>query len=400
MTDWIAKFDGRIDVSIPITDNQLARVPPRRGLLLLMSRREEPIILIPAANLRSRLLARIGAQGREKRRRKIDLRQVTGAVLWKLTTGHFETDLRFLELAQEIWPTTYTRLLAWRPAWFVHVDPAREFPRFVKTRAVLAAPGRYFGPFSSGRSAERFIEAVQDAFDLCRDHHCLMQAPNGQLCSYGQMGRCLAPCNGTIPMEEYRGAMARAAAFAGGLREEFQRQLRRRMETAAKALEFERAAALKARLARIRTLEGAEFRHVGAGEEFRFIMVQPGGSRRRAKVFLVDRGSIAAGSDLDYPPDGRQLARTLEEMASHARRSQPGDEALRRWRMGLVSHYLFSSEGRGGLIFRWNEGVIADELAEALERFAEPLKLRAPADRRKPSRRSDRSPPPDAGKKA
>ena len=397
MTDWIAKFDGRIDVSIPVTDDQLVGVPPRRGVGLLMNRRWEPIVLLPAANLRSRVLNRLGAPPDEKRLRRVDLREVTGAILWKLTTGHFETDSCFLELAQAIWPETWSQMPAWRPAWFVHVDPGEKFPHFVRTRKVLEARGRYFGPFGSGRSADQFVAGIQDAFDLCRDYRCLGQSPNGELCSYGQMGRCLAPCNGTISMDGYRRVITRAIEFASGRREELRSELRRRMESAAEALEFERAAAVKARLGRVDSFSRQDFQHVAAAEEFRFILVQPSGSRRRAKVFLVCGGDVAPGADLDYPPKGEQLARTLAEMATYVASPHRRDE-LGGWRMGLVSHYLFSSQRRRGLIFRWNEDTIADELGEAIQKSAESLGLRAAVGRRE---KADETHPsaPDGTKK-
>ena len=38
--------------------------------------------------------------------------------------------------------------------------------------------------------------------DLCRKHDILVQAPTGQACVYHEMGRCPAPCDGSMTLEE------------------------------------------------------------------------------------------------------------------------------------------------------------------------------------------------------
>ena len=80
------------------------------------------------------------------------------------------------------------------PAWFVHVDPDAQFPRYAKTIDIAEKSGLCFGPVEDKHAAARLIELMEDAFDLCRYYNILVQAPDGRACSLqrnGQMSRPL-----------------------------------------------------------------------------------------------------------------------------------------------------------------------------------------------------------------
>ena len=380
---WEGKFDGRLDVQPPLGDEQLLQIPARRGVMALLGPAGQVVLLATAADIRGRLRRRLREPDEDERKKTADLREVTRAVLWRLASGHFETDLRFLELAEAIYPRRYASMLAWKPPFFVHVDPAEEFPHFVRTRNVLGAraAGRYFGPFPSGRECERFIEAIQDAMDLCRDNRCLRQSPHGQRCPYGQMGRCPSPCDGRIDMSEYRRMVERAIALAEGRRDELRQEWTQRMRSASASLAFEAAAAAKKRLDRLTELDGPAWSQAAPIEAFRFVLVQPGGGRRAAKVFFADQGRIAEGKELEYPLKPRQLSGVLRRMRAHLARRR-GGRGGDLWRLALVAWYLFAGQDRRGVILRWREDLSADELAEAVESSAKVLKLRKPAPRK------------------
>jgi excinuclease UvrABC nuclease subunit len=377
---WQRKFDGRLEVQPPLGDEQLLQIPARRGVMALLGPSGEVVLLATAADIRGRLRRRLREPDPDERKKTADLREVTRAVLWRLASGHFETDLRFLELAEAIYPRRVASMLAWKAPFFVHVDPAEEFPHFVRTRKA-ARGGRCFGPFPSGRQAERFIEAIQDAMDLCRDIRCLRQSPHGQRCPYGQMGRCPSPCDGSIDMSEYRRMIERGVALAEGRREDLREAWTEQMRSASASLAFEAAAAAKKRLERLGEFDCQAWSHAAPLEAFRFVLVQPGGGRRGARVFFADQGRIAEGKELEYPLKAGQLDRALRQMRRHlGRHREPGGGDL--WRLALVAWYLFAGENRRGVILRWREDLSADELAEAIESSAKVLKLRKPAPRK------------------
>ena len=370
-------FDEQWVLDGPPDDAALTRAPARRGVLGMLADDDHPICLLTAADMRSRLRNRLREPAQDERSRRADLRAVTRKVVWKRTFSHFETDLRYLELARALWPRKYTAQVSWRPAWFVHVDAEAPVPRFARTREPQSPPGRAFGPFLNARSADRFIDAAQDAFDLCRRYECLRQAPHGRPCTYAQIGRCRSPCDGTISMEDYRRLVARAVDFVAGSRHELVDDLTSRMRQAAEALEFERAEACKERLGRLREFDRPDYAHVAALGSFRYVIVQPGGSVRKAMVFLIDLGEVVHCGAVDYPPVETQLAKALKAMPSRCAPQERLGQA-ERLVMGLVSRYLFSGPERRGLILRWGADMTPAGLAEEIESAAEILNLRRP----------------------
>ena len=109
-------------------------------------------------------------------------------------------------------------------------------------------------------------------------------------------------------------------------------------------------------------------------------MVQRGGSSRRAKVFLVDRGHVAEAGPLDYPLQADQIRRVLSKMSAHTRARRAWSDLGRR-RMGLVARYMISSDRRRGVLVRWRPELSVSDISEAVEGSAALLGLRPPSRR-------------------
>jgi excinuclease UvrABC nuclease subunit len=381
MAEWASMFDERWDVSGPLADEDFSKVPAKRGVLLLAAAGDEPILMITAGSLRGRLRTRLAEDDADGPSRRVDLRQITRSVLWKLTDSHFETDLVFLELARTIWPRQYRSMLAWKRPRFVAVDCDEAFPHFAITQDALAAGGERVGPFPTAKSAEQFVQNVQDTFDLCRDIKCLRAAPNGQPCSYAQMGRCGSPCDGTMSMDDYRQIVRKAAEFAAGDHQTIAAKLTEEMAAAAEKLAFEKASSIKTKLRRLDEFTQPAYDEAAPIEQFKFLFVQRGRTRQVAKTFLVNGPIVTAGPVLSYPLEEKQLQAVIEQMGAVASADMPADEVA-RWRMGLVAQQLFSSGDRRGLVLRWGEGLTVVGLAEAIESVADVLKLAAPKRRK------------------
>jgi len=393
MADWTGMFDHYLDVTPPLSDDQLRQVPAKRGVLLLAGAGGEPITMITAGALRGRLKTRLAEPHEQGPRRTADLRQITRGVWWKLTPSHFETDLCFLALAESIWPKRFHTMTTVKPPWFVHVDCDQPFPHFARTREALGSGGLAVGPLPTGRAAEQFVQIVQDAFDLCRDIKRLRTSPNAAPCAYAQMGRCLSPCDGTMSMDDYRLVVRAAARFAAGDRRTRRDELTELMRQAANARQYERAGAIRTRLERIAQLDARDYRFVAPIEEFAFLLVQRGANSRSARAFCVHGPVVRQGGKFDYPLVAGQVASLVERMSS-APGASACDDRAGPWRMGLVSQYLFSGGERRGVIIPWRGGVTCEEVAAAIEAGKDALKLRAPAKRGRSAAKGD-SPGPE-----
>lgn len=396
MSEWLRLFDDHVAVQPPLSEEQLLHLPGKRGVALLAGGDDgqTPILLLTAADIRQRLRGRLESPREDHRTRRADLREITTAVYWKRAYSHFQADLQFLRLAAAIWPDRYEQLAGCKPAVFVHVDPLEPRPRWVRTQEVFASAGRYIGSFPSSAAADRFIESIQDAFDLCRLYRCLMQAPDSSGCSYAQMGRCVGVCNGAMSLEDYRRLVARSAEFAEGRRDEKRLDLQTRMKAAADQLQFEKAAGLKARLHRLADFDKADYQWAAPAEAFRFIIIQAGPTARQAQSFLADRGRIEEGPAIPWPLEETILQSLLDQMRRWFA-DRAAFDPFGRWVMGLVSHYLRCSPQRRGVMVRWRDDLSAAELAGAIHSAAGDLRLGKRKGAGPPAAKEGEALPPD-----
>jgi excinuclease UvrABC nuclease subunit len=381
MTDESPSFDGAVAVEPPLSDQQLAQVPAKRGVVGLLADGDLPIVLLTAADIRARLRTRLAQRDPLQRHKTADLREITRRITWKLAHGHLETEMLYLDLARRWWPDDYASMLGWRLGWFVCLDPQAQYPRLVRTHDVPGAGGTCVGPFASGKAAGTFIEIIEDAMGLCRDIRCLRLSPNAPPCPYAQMGKCASVCDGTMSLDDYRKLAARAAGVLAGDRT-YAQELHAAMQSAASELRFEHAGRLKARLQRLGELDKPLYAQARRLEDFRFLCVQPGPTSRSASTFFVQGGQWRQGPSLAHPASGEQIESLLADFAAY--KPTPGDDyLLERWRIGLICSYLFSSPARRGVMLRDDSALTPASLAQAIEAQKDDLGLRTPVPRRK-----------------
>ena len=128
-------------------------------------------------------------------------------------------------------------------------------PRIEVTRDPEAGAVAY-GPFTDVGRVETVIKAIRDEYRLrgCSDHK---YEGRERPCLDYEMGICSAPCTGEVAVEGYAEDVAAARRFFEGETGVLADPLRRRMEAAAEATEFERAANLRDRLEAVEAFHGA-----------------------------------------------------------------------------------------------------------------------------------------------
>ncbi len=359
----------------------LGAVPSGGGVYLLTDEQDRTVLLSAAGDLRRALRTRLAepatAEGDASAgavSRRANLAAVVRKVWWQPAHSQFELYYRFWRVARQLMPRTYLEQLGFAASWFVHVDAGAAIPRFAVGKVLRGRRGVDLGPFATMGDAQRFVQLLEDGFDLCRYGHILEQAPVGQRCAYFDMGRCAAPCDGSMPMPAYQHQVARAVGFALGERESVWSDLDSRMRAAAGRQEFERAAALKQRLERLRGVEHRSFRLAGPMERFNYLVVQRGPGRVRVMPFFVVRGRIEPGEvvRLSEVPDAVEawLSRLRADLETREQDDLPsGSDALAEVseQVWLVNHFL-GRKDPPGLFLKADEAVSATGLAEAIAR--------------------------------
>jgi excinuclease UvrABC nuclease subunit len=349
--DTSARFDPDGDF-----EAFLAAIPARWVVYFMADEQDRPVQLLCVKNLRSSLKRRLGGDEQIGPSKRIRYRDLVRNVHWRRVDSAFEADWVYLEAARQLFPDTCQGMIRFRSAFFIHVDPDAPFPRYIKTTSLDQPAGLLIGPLEDKHAAARLMQLAEDAFDLCRYYNILIQAPHGQACAYKEMGKCPAPCDGSISMEAYRRSVADSAAaiidparFIGAASSRMQRE--------AQALQFEAAARSKARLEQLARLGKGGFRHARRLDEFVFLSLQRGPRAQSAKAFLITPRSIRQLACLmARPAHGAELLRLALESAAA---ELPGPiTPVAAERIALVSQHLFSAKGTHGVFLRLSE---ADE---------------------------------------
>ena len=139
---------------------------------------------------------------------------------------------------------------------FVRLDEKVSYPRFTLVSKPAQDGARYFGPFGGRHETRAALQAVCAALKLPT---CSRQFPRDigkeRPCLNHHIGKCDAFCSPDGPDgAEYRRRVTQAAQLLDGKLRQVTTVLRQEMETAAEALEFEKAAALRDRLQALQVL--------------------------------------------------------------------------------------------------------------------------------------------------
>ncbi|MGA2443569.1 MAG: UvrB/UvrC motif-containing protein, partial [Tepidisphaeraceae bacterium] len=292
----------------------LRLVPAKWVVYLLADADDQPVQLLCVKNLRYSLKRRLGGEAITLTKR-IDYREIVRRIHWRRVDSAFEADCVYHDVARQIFPKSYRAMVGFRPAWFIHVDPDAHFPRYTKTIQLAGTKGILIGPVEDKHAAARLMELIEDAFDLCRYYNILLEAPDGRACAYKEMGKCPAPCDGSISMEQYRRMIEWSAATLSDPREMIHQQ-NDRMKQAASELRFETAAKIKAFIDQLSQIGKGAFRHARLLRDFAYITLQPGPTAGSAKLFLILPGLIEEIAGLlAEPARPSELLRTIFTLA-------------------------------------------------------------------------------------
>jgi excinuclease ABC subunit C len=132
-----------------------------------------------------------------------------------------------------------------------------DAPQITKHRGARTRKGDYFGPFASVWAVNRTLNALERAFLLrsCSDSYFENRT---RPCLLYQIKRCSGPCTGEISREDYAVLVQEARDFLSGKSRAVRDMLAADMAAASDALEFERAARLRDRVAALSAIQGAQ----------------------------------------------------------------------------------------------------------------------------------------------
>lgn len=138
---------------------------------------------------------------------------------------------------------------------YIKVTLQEPYPRVFVTRRLQSDGARYFGPYTDVAAMRRALDVVKRIFTVRSCRYDMPREMPERPCLDYHIGRCKAPCVGLQSQADYRAMIDEVVAFLDGRTDEVVRRVRARMEEAAEALDFERAAELRDAIARLQRME-------------------------------------------------------------------------------------------------------------------------------------------------
>jgi excinuclease ABC subunit C len=270
-----------------------ADIPARSGVFALFGSdpHAEPY-LSRTPNLRNRLRRLLDARPDQSKR--LRLAQSTARIEYSITGSDFEALLLLYDASVQAFGDRARKRLHLRPPVLLRMAMENAYPRvYVTNRVTKGAAANLFGPWSSRAAAENFLEAMLNLFELRRCVEDLNPDPAFPGCIYSEMKKCMAPCFKGCTDERYAQEANAVHAFLATHGESLITDLSRQRDEASTDLDFEKAAEIHARLAKVETAAALMPPTVQALNILNGIILQPSSEPEHVALFLLTQGSLA-----------------------------------------------------------------------------------------------------------
>jgi len=265
----------------------LKLAPSRPGVYRMLDARGDVLYVGKAKNIKKRVQAYARPTGLDTR---IE-RMIAATRRLEFIVTRTETEALLLEanLIKRLRPRFNVVLRDDKSFPYIVITADHWAPQILKHRGARARPGRYYGPFASVWAVNRTVNALQRAFLLrsCSDPFFESRT---RPCLLYQIKRCSAPCTKEIDFKDYSVLVREANEFLSGRSSAVKGELAGEMEKASAALDFERAAIYRDRLAALSAVQSHQGVNPRGVEEADVFAVHQQGGFTCVEVFFFRTG--------------------------------------------------------------------------------------------------------------
>jgi excinuclease ABC subunit C len=177
---------------------------------------------------------------------------------------------------------------------YLAVTLDEEYPRLQVMRGAKRKGVRYFGPYSHAWAIRETLDLLLRVFPsrTCSSGVFKRAGQIGRPCLLGDIGKCSAPCVGTVSADEHRQIVDNFCDFMAGRTDSMVRQIEREMLEASEQLEFERAARLRDDVAALRRAMEKQTVVLGDGTDADVVAFAEDPLEAAVQVFHVRDGRV------------------------------------------------------------------------------------------------------------
>ena len=263
--------------------------------------------------------------------------------------GEWEALLTENRLIKDIKPRFNVRLTDDKTFPYLVITQREDFPRVFVTRnptgagdadlTALLKGATVFGPFTNAGSLREAVQFLQRAFKF---RTCSLDIVAGdeknrffRPCLLYAINQCTAPCADKINREDYGRDIDRFVRFISSKRSTMLREMRRQMEDLSKALEFEKAAAVRDQIGAIERLDERADRSDEFQPETEIAYADPEkGCKALQKALMIETPvRCVEGFDIAHLMGGETVASKVSFMDG-----RPFKQEYRRYKIRSVSN--------------------------------------------------------------
>ena len=350
-------------------------IPNKPAVFLLWPRQGLPYLA--RTNVLRRRLQRLLGSGTTPSR-ALNLRGTATRIEYQFTGSLLESQFVLWDLARRHLGPDYRKAIRLRLPPYVKLVLTNRFPRTCVTTKIGRAEAVYLGPFRNRSTAALFDAEFLDLFQLRRCQDDLLPAPDHPGCMYGEMARCLRPCQMEVSAEEYRGEAHRVAEFLHSGGKSLLEPAGAAREQLSEAMDFEGAAMMHQRLGKIGDVLGLRDEMARDIAKLHAIAIVPSAAPEAVELGMLRGGCWQGFTRLNFSlADGQvaSLDARLRELAMAAALPQVDqrqvDQPERMEHLAIFSRWFYSTwrDGEMLLVDDW-EKIPYRKLVNAVSRVA------------------------------
>lgn len=267
---------------------QYAKLAPSSpGVYRMLDAAGEVLYVGKAKSIKKRFMSYTRPTGHDTRIERV----IANTASVEFVTTATETEALLLEanLIKRLRPRFNVLLRDDKSFPYILITGDHWAPQILKHRGARSRDGSFFGPFASVWAVNRTITALQRAFLLrsCSDGFFESRT---RPCLLYQIKRCSAPCTQEIDFAGYTELVREAKAFLSGKSQAVKEELAGEMEKASEAMDFERAAIYRDRLAALSAVQGSQGVNPRSVEDADVFAIHQDGGFNCIEVFFFRTG--------------------------------------------------------------------------------------------------------------
>src|SRR5512143_340260 len=229
---------------------KLKTLPAKPGVYQYFDANGKVIYVGKAINLRNRVRSYFHASGDHTPKTLRLVSEITN-LEWIITSSELEALLLESNLIKRFKPRFNILLKDDKRYPYIKVEWQNPYPKVITVRKMADDGARYYGPFTNAGHVYATLDTLRRIFPYLTCDR-VITGNDKRACLYYDIKLCNAPCIAAVNQAEYRATIDRLCNFLEGKSEGVITDIERKMEIAAGAMQFEKAAEYRDQLKSLR----------------------------------------------------------------------------------------------------------------------------------------------------